>query len=292
MMMVEFLKIRDKQDQQRRRRANGPIGTVADRSAVAKDRALAPEGAQTTPGRSSLDSESSCTGRDSVDSAERGSLARHAGEIPASLDLLAAVARLGGAGRLVKNLAVVSERVERAPAIEVERIVSGREFCSSEKRGCGVGKTKRGKGTKWMVVVDGRGLPLGNYLHSASPAEVKLAETTLATIRVGRCHRAGRPRQKPLRVIADKAYDSDPLRERLARRGIELIAPHRSNRKKPATRDGRALRRYNRRWIVERTNAWLGNFRRLVVRYDRSLTIYGAFFHIACFMIVLRRVVQ
>ncbi len=119
-----------------------------------------------------------------------------------------------------------------------------------------------------------------------------VAETTLATIRVGRCHRAGRPRQKPMRVIADKAYDSDPLRERLARRGIELIAPHRSNRKKPATQDGRALRRYRRRWIVERTNAWLGNFRRLVVRYDRSLTIYRAFFHIACFMIVLRRVVQ
>src|SRR2546425_540018 len=68
--------------------------------------------------------------------------------------------------------------------------------------------------------------------------------------------------------------------------------PHRSNRKKPATQDGRALRRFQRRWIVERTNAWLGNFRRLVVRYDRSLTIYRAFFHIACFMIVLRRVVQ
>ncbi len=46
------------------------------------------------------------------------------------------------------------------------------------------------------------------------------------------------------------------------RRGIELIAPHRSNRKKPATQDGRALRRYKRRWIIERTNAWLGNFRR------------------------------
>ncbi len=163
---------------------------------------------------------------------------------------------------------------------------------SREKRGCGVGKTKRGKGTKWMVVVDGRGLPLGNYLHSASPAEVKLAETTLAAIRVRRCHQAGRPRQKPLRVIADKAYDSDPLRKRLRRRGIELICPHKKNRVRPATQDGRALRRYRRRWIVERTNAWLGNFRRLVVRYDRSLTIYGAFFHIACFMIVLRRVVQ
>jgi transposase len=176
--------------------------------------------------------------------------------------------------------------------MEVERIVSGRQFCFGEKRGCGVGKTKRGKGTKWMVVVDGRGLPLGNYLHSASPAEVKLAETTLATIRVGRSHHAGRPRQKPLRVIADKAYHSDPLRRRLRCRGIALICPHKSNRVRPATQDGRALRRYQRRWIVERTNAWLGNFRRLVVRYDRSLTIYGAFFHIACFMIVLRRVVQ
>jgi len=143
-----------------------------------------------------------------------------------------------------------------------------------------------------MVVVDGRGLPLGNYLHSASPAEVKLAETTLATIRVGRRHRAGRPRQKPLRVIADKAYDSDPLRKRFRQRAIELICPHKKNRVRPATQDGRALRRYRRRWIIERTNAWLGNFRRLVVRYDRSLTIFGAFFHIACLMIVLQRVVQ
>src|SRR5258708_5769398 len=106
----------EKGNQQRRRRADGPIGSVADRSAVAEDRALAPQAAQTTQGRSSLDSEPSCTGRDSVDSAERGSLARLAGGIPASLDLLAAAARLGGAGRLVENLANVSERVKPAPA--------------------------------------------------------------------------------------------------------------------------------------------------------------------------------
>ncbi len=143
-----------------------------------------------------------------------------------------------------------------------------------------------------MVVVDGQGLPLGDYLHSASPAEVKLVEKTLATIRVRRRHRAGRPRQKPERVIGDRGYDSDALRRQLGRRGIELIAPHRKNRRKPATQDGRALRRYKRRWTVERTIAWLGNFRRLVVRYDRSLTIYRGFFHIACFMIVLRRVLQ
>ena len=290
--MVEFGEMRDKQSQQRRRRADGAIRSVADRSAVEENRALAPQAAQTTQRWSSVDRESSCAGRDSLDSAERGSLAGPAGEIPASFEVLAATARLGGAGRLVEYLANVFERVKRAPAIEMERIVPGRQFRSGEKRGCGVGKTKRGKGTKWMVVVDGRGLPLGNYLHSASPAEVKLAETTLATIRVGRSHHSGRPRQKPMRVIADKAYDSDPLRERLRQRGIELICPHKKNRVRPATQDGRALRRYQRRWIVERTNAWLGNFRRLVVRYDRSLTIYGAFFHIACFMIVLRRVVQ
>ncbi len=124
------------------------------------------------------------------------------------------------------------------------------------------------------------------------PNEVRLAEETLASIRVSRRHRGGRPRQKPQRVIADRAYDSDPLRERLAARGIELVAPHRWNRSKPRTQDGRALRRYRRRWKVERTFAWLGNFRRLVVRYDRSTTIYEAFFHIACFMITLRRVLK
>ena len=227
-----------------------------------------------------------------MDSAERGSLAGPAREIPTSFDVLAAAAGLGRAGCLVKNLACVSGRVERAPATEVERIVSGREFRSGEKRGCGVGKTKRGKGTKWMVVVDGQGVPLGDHLHSASPAEVRLAETTLATVRVGRRHCAGRPRQKLVRVIVDKAYDSDPLRKRLRRLGIELICPHKKNRVRPATQDGRALRRYRHRWIVERTIGWLGNFRRLVVRYDRSLTIYRGFFHIACLMIVLRRVLK
>jgi len=292
MTMVEFSEMGDKQSQQRRRRVDGAVRSVADRSAVEENHTLAPQADQTTQGWSPVDREPPCAGRDSVDSSERGSLAGLAGEIPASFDVLAATAGLGGAGRLVEHLAGVSERVERAPTIEMERVVSGREFRSGEKRGAGVGKTKRGKGTKWMVVVDGRGVPLGNYLHSASPAEVKLAETTLATIRVGRSHHAGRPRQKPTRVIADKAYDSDPLRKRLRQRGIELICPHKRNRVRPATQDGRALRRYRRRWIVERTNAWLGNFRRLVVRYDRSLTIYGAFFHIACLMIVLRRVVQ
>jgi IS5 family transposase len=65
-------------------------------------------------------------------------------------------------------------------------------------------------------------------LESASPHEVTLAEATLQEVSVPRPK--GQPRQKPERVIADNAYDSDPLRQRLQKRGIELIAPYRENR--------------------------------------------------------------
>jgi transposase len=207
-------------------------------------------------------------------------------------NLLAKASGLGRARDLAHHLARIPSGIEPTRATQLERIVSRWQFRSGEKRGSKVGKTKRGKGTKWMVVVDGEGVPLGKQLYSASPNEVRLAEETLASIRVTRRHRAGRPREKAQRVIADRAYDSDPLSERLAARGIELIAPHRWNRRKPRTQDGRMLRRYRRRWKVERTLAWLGNFRRLVVRYDRSITVYEAFFHIACFMITLRRVLK
>ena len=138
-----------------------------------------------------------------------------------------------------------------------------------------------------MVVVDGQGVPLGSQLTSASPAEVKLAESTLQAISVPRGGR-GRPQKRPRRVIADRAYDSDPLRGRLLDRGLLLIVPHRKNRRAPSLNDGRTLRRYRKRWKVERTFAWLGNFRRLVVRYDRLLNLYRAFFHIACALITLR----
>jgi len=163
----------------------------------------------------------------------------------------------------------------------------GRQFCSGEKGGAAVGKTKRGKGTKWMVLADGEGIPLGVRLESASPGEVTLAEATLAEVRVPQP--IGPPREKPVRVIADRGYDSDPLRERLQKRGIELIVPYRENNKQRRYEDRRKLRRYKRRWIIERTNAWLGQFRRLLVRHEHLLCMYYAFFYLACFWITLRR---
>jgi transposase len=259
---------------------------------VEENPSLATETTPTPTGRAASVRRPQSAGRHFVDSAQRRSLAGFARGVPLTGNVLAAASRLGRAGSVAHHLARILGGTERTRATELERIVSGRQFRSGQKRGSKVGKTKRGKGTKWMVVVDGQGVPLGNQLYSASPNEVRLAEETLASVRVTRRHRGGRPRQKVQRVIADRAYDSDPLRARLAARGIELIAPHRWNRSKPRTQDGRTLRRYRRRWKVERTLAWLGNFRRLVVRYDRSITIYEAFFHIACFMITLRRVLK
>ena len=114
-----------------------------------------------------------------------------------------------------------------------------------------------------------------------------LAESTLAQIKVPR-KGAGRPKEKPQRVIADRAYDSSKLRHALSRRGIELVCPHRRGRKRPSEQDGRALRRYRKRWKIERTFAWLQNFRRLLVRQDRNILVYQGFFHIACALITLR----
>jgi transposase len=68
-------------------------------------------------------------------------------------------------------------------------------------------------------------------------------------------------------MIGDRAYDSDPLDRRIQQRyGVQLIAPHKFVRVAPATQDGRRLRRYRRRWKIERLFPWLHNFRRTVIR--------------------------
>ncbi|MDQ3302242.1 MAG: IS5 family transposase [Actinomycetota bacterium] len=108
--------------------------------------------------------------------------------------------------------------------------------------------------------------PLGVSVASASPHEVTLVEQTPES----RC-----VEEKPKRLIGDRAYDSDPLHTELECRSIEMIAPHRRRRRKPKTQNRRKLRRYKRRWKVERLFAWLENFRRLVVRYERRADYLG-----------------
>ena len=143
-----------------------------------------------------------------------------------------------------------------------------------------MGKTKCGKGSKIMLLTDGSGLPLAVEVHSASPAEVTLIEPLLDQQQV---------EGTPEHLIYDRAADSDPLRERLKARGIDLVCPHRKNRKKPPTQDGRKLRRYKRRYRIERTNSWLQNFKRLVIRMENKVHNFVGLVQLACLMIVLRR---
>jgi transposase len=145
-----------------------------------------------------------------------------------------------------------------------------------------VGTTKKGKGTKIMGLTDAFGLPIAIDATSAKPHEVMLVEDTLDACFLDHV---------PEKIVGDKAYDSDKLDERLIReRGVVMVAPHKDNRKKPPTQDGRVLRCYRRRWKVERLFAWLQNFRRLVVRYEYHLQNFLAMLHLGCIVILLRRV--
>lgn len=130
-----------------------------------------------------------------------------------------------------------------------------------------------------MAIVDGHGMPVSITSHSASPSEVRLVKDVVEAIPLDK---------KPERLIGDKAYDSDPLAIELALEyDIELIAPNRASRKRK-TQDGRPLRRYRRRWKVERFFAWLNNFRRLPIRWEWHHGNYHAFLELACIIIYLR----
>jgi transposase len=138
------------------------------------------------------------------------------------------------------------------------RGVCGCHLRGGKKGGDRIGPTRCGKGTKIMAIADSHGLPIAVRVTSASPNESTLVEATLAER-----HVVGLPE----RLIGDKAYDSDPLDKRLRNEGIELIAPNR--RKRSKTQDGRPLRRYLRRWKVERLFAWLES--RTAVRLAEKL---------------------
>ena len=131
---------------------------------------------------------------------------RHRGFCPKvslSTDLLAAAEAVGRAGRVAGCVrALLGGSTAKACC---NGTVAGRQLRSG-KRGRCCGKTKRGKGAKWMVLVDGQGLPLGVRLESASPGEATLRKPRFK--RSASPRRKGRPRQKPKRAIADRAYDS------------------------------------------------------------------------------------
>jgi len=241
-----------------------PEADTARRWARAPDYAQRPGGAQRHP----------------LGAAHRCSLGRLTRALPLGLDLFSPLQPLGTPGRAASDTGGTGSGPGRSGQDQPLGMLYRRHLRGGEKGGFAVGKTKRGKGTKLMAIADASGLPLAVHTASASPHEVTLVEATLAqTLTVGR----------PQRLIGDRAYDSDPLDQRLAGQGIALIAPHRTNRSRPKTQDDRVLRRYRRRWKVERLFAWLNKYKRVMVRWDRFIDHFTAFVHLACAMILMRR---
>jgi hypothetical protein len=137
-----------------------------------------------------------------------------------------------------------------------------------------------------MAISDSTGIPISIYVTSAaSPHEV----TSLAEATLSKCFITAN--EKPERLIGeDKAYDSDPLDVKLAiNYEVELIAPHRYNRRAPSKQDGRPLRCYKHRLKVERLFAWLQNFRHILVRYEYHTENYLGFAQLGCMMMILLR---
>jgi transposase len=153
-------------------------------------------------------------------------------------------------------------------------------FAMAKGGGAEVGLTKRGKGMKIMAIVDRHGLPLSVSTHAANHHEVRLVQLCFDFYMI---------EAKPETLIGDRAYDSDPLDDQLRKDGIEMVAPHRSNRRKRATQDGRRLRRYARRWLVERFFAWIQWQRRILVRWEFYPKNFLGFVQLACLLVLFRR---
>jgi transposase len=129
-----------------------------------------------------------------------------------------------------------------------------------------------------MVISDRSGLPIAARIASGPRNEIKLIDETIDSRFV---------RALPRRLIGDSAYDSNEVDRRLRRRRIELIAPNNPTHKK--SQDGRQMRRYRRRWHVERLFAWLLRNRRVHTRYERKPGNFFGFLCLACLKILLRR---
>ena len=144
-----------------------------------------------------------------------------------------------------------------------------------------MGKTKVGKGMKLELVVDASGLPLGMEIAAADVSEQQLLKPALDDVPVEV------PPGTP--VVADKGHDSDPLRDELQDAGYTPVIPHRKNRVRSSRNDGRRLRRYRHRWLIERTNAWLHCYRAVAVRWSYYSFMYVGLVYLSFIHMALQR---
>jgi transposase len=136
---------------------------------------------------------------------------------------------------------------------------------------------RRKKGSKDHFITDAQGIPLNFTLTQANRNEITQLNLLIEGIEPVKGRR-GRPRFRPDKVQGDRAYDSEPHRRHLRALGIEPIL---AKRKTP---HGSGLGIY--RWVIERTIAWIKQYRRLRVRYERLADIHEAFLWLGCILII------
>ena len=262
-------------------------GKRAGRRAVGTDSAFAPShvpGARSSVGRRLQGSQ-----RDLVCAADRLPLGGCLPGVCLPSHLLTETAPMGARRHLGADLASTAGHPRRTRKTGMELCFPRRELCVGNKGDRRQASPSGGKGSKVIVVADVNGLSLELYLDSACPHEATLARKTLETVRVPR--RRGRPRQRPRELVADKAYDSRRFREWLQKKGIEPTIPpiERPRKRAKGGRPVRAGPGYRERWKVERLFAWLGQFCRLEVRYERLLSVFRGFVLLTLILICLRQ---
>jgi len=147
----------------------------------------------------------------------------------------------------------------------------------------GPNPTDRGKrGSKYHLVVDQHGVPLAVRLSAANAHDATQLLPLVDTIPsiIGPRGKPGRPRKRPAKLHADKAYDSSDLRRALYARGI---TPRIARRGIDSSE-----RLGCHRWVVERTFSWVLGCRHLGVRYERRADLLQGQLHLACALICLR----
>jgi transposase len=134
------------------------------------------------------------------------------------------------------------------------------------------------------ALCDSRGVPLALLLGPGNRHDRVHALATVDAVLPLRTRRRGRE-NRPSRLFADRGYDADWLRRALRERGITPHIPHKQKRGTGRVRDHQA----HKRWPIERTNAWLHNYRRLSTRWERRPELYLAFAQLAASLIICRR---
>jgi transposase len=201
------------------------------------------------------------------------------------LDLLATAPRLAGGRRLGEAARAAAGLAGRRGGHRLEPRQRRQPERPGQKGGeaTGPNSTDRGKpGSKYHLVVDKRGIPLAVCLSAANAHDATQLLPLVDQIPpiIGPRGRPGRPRKRPAKLHADKAYDASTLRRALRARGITPRIARRGI--DSSERLGR------HRWVVERTLAWLLGCRRLGVRYERRADLLQGLLHLACALVCVR----